>query len=113
MDCLGVERLCKGIWYSSGLIVHTVIQGSIPGITGFAAEMIPFFILHRGKPEIEIFASIFAGLILGIQAWRTNSFIYCFIVHWSVMIFVDVVSVLRYKSGSYGIGLDSFFKLFF
>jgi len=76
-------------------------------------QMIPFFILHRGKPEIEIFASIFAGLILGIQAWRTNSFIYCFIVHWSVMIFVDVVSVLRYKSGSYGIGLDSFFKLFF
>jgi len=76
-------------------------------------QMLPFFILHRGKPDIETFASIFAGLILGIQAWRANSFIYCFIVHWCVMIFVDVVSVLRYKSGSYGIGPDSFIKLFF
>ncbi len=75
-------------------------------------QMIPFFILHRGKPEIETFASIFAGLILGAQAWRANSFIYCFLVHWSIMIFVDVISVLRYKTQSYGIGIDSFLKLF-
>ncbi len=75
-------------------------------------QMIPFFILHRGKPEIEVFASIFAGLILGVQAWRAKSFIYCFLVHWSVMIFVDVISVLRYKSQSYGIGFDAFIKLF-
>lgn len=75
-------------------------------------QMIPFFILHRGKPEIEIFASIFGGLILGVQAWRANSFIYCFLVHWCVMIFVDVISVLRYKSQSYGIGFDDFIKLF-
>jgi len=76
-------------------------------------QMVPFFILHRGKPDIETFASIFAGLILGVQAWRARSFIYCFIVHWSVMIFVDIVSVLRYKSGSYGIGPSAFIKLFF
>lgn len=82
------------------------------GYYAILIQMIPFFILHRGKPEIEIFASIFGGLILGIQAWRANSFIYCFVVHWTVMIFVDVVSVLRYKSGSYGIGPDSFLKLF-
>ncbi len=75
-------------------------------------QMVPFFILHRGKPEIETFSSIFAGLILGVQAWRSNSFIYCFIVHWSVMIFVDVISVLRYKSQSYGIGPEAFIKLF-
>ncbi len=82
------------------------------GFYAIFIQMIPFFILHRGKPEIETFASIFAGLILGVQAWRSNSFIYCFLVHWSVMIFVDVISVLRYKTDSYGIGLDAFLKLF-
>ncbi|MEO8514475.1 MAG: CPBP family intramembrane glutamic endopeptidase [Ignavibacteria bacterium] len=82
------------------------------GFYAIFIQMIPFFILHRGKPEIETFASIFAGLILGVQAWRSNSFIYCFLVHWSVMIFVDVISVLRYKSQSYGIGFDAFLKLF-
>jgi hypothetical protein len=76
-------------------------------------QMIPFFILHKGKPEIEVFASIFAGLILGIQALRANSFIYCFVLHWMVNIFNDTISVLRYKSQSYGIGIDSFIKLFF
>jgi membrane protease YdiL (CAAX protease family) len=76
-------------------------------------QMIPFFILHRGKPEIEVFSAIFAGLILGIQAYRANSFIYCFIVHWSVNIFNDTVSVLRYKSQSYGIGPGALIKLFF
>lgn len=75
-------------------------------------QMVPFFILHRGKPEIETFASIFAGLILGVQAWRANSFIYCFLVHWFVMIFIDVISVLRYRSQSYGVGFDAFIKLF-
>ncbi|MCX7878728.1 MAG: hypothetical protein N2510_08845, partial [Ignavibacteria bacterium] len=29
-------------------------------------QMIPFFILHRGKPDIETFASIFAGLLFGV-----------------------------------------------
>jgi len=76
-------------------------------------QMIPFVILHRGKPEIEVFASIFAALVLGIQALRANSFIYCFFVHWLVMIFIDIISVLRYKSQSFGIGFESLYKLFF
>jgi membrane protease YdiL (CAAX protease family) len=76
-------------------------------------QMIPFFILHRGKPELEVFSAIFGGLILGIQALRARSFIYCFFVHWAVNIFNDTISVLRYKSQSYGIGIDSLFKLFF
>lgn len=76
-------------------------------------QMIPFFILHRGKPEIEVFSAIIGGLILGIQAYRARSFLYCFLVHWIVNIFNDTISVLRYKSQSYGIGIDSFIKLFF
>jgi hypothetical protein len=82
------------------------------GIYAVFIQMIPFFILHRGKPELETFASIFAALILGYQAFRSGSFIYCFGVHWIVMLFVDIISVLRYKSQSYGIGFDSFIKLF-
>jgi hypothetical protein len=76
-------------------------------------QMIPFFILHRGKPELEVFASIFAGLVLGIQALRANSFLYCFLVHWIIMIFIDTISVLRYKSQSYGIGFSAIYKIFF
>jgi uncharacterized protein len=66
-------------------------------------QMIPFFILHKGKPEIELFASILAGIILGIQALRSNSFIYSWILHWLVMLSIDTISIYRYLNKFYGI----------
>jgi uncharacterized protein len=66
-------------------------------------QMIPFFILHRGKPEIELFASIFAGIILGIQALRSNSFFYCWLLHSCVMLSIDTISIIRYTTNFYRI----------
>ncbi len=66
-------------------------------------QMIPFFILHRGKPDLELFASIFAGLILGVQALRANSFIYAWILHWIVMLSIDSISIFRYTNNFYKI----------
>jgi uncharacterized protein len=66
-------------------------------------QMIPFFILHRGKPELELFASIIAGLILGIQALRSNSFFYCWLLHSCVMISIDTISIIRYITKFYNI----------
>jgi len=74
-------------------------------------QMIPFFILHKGKPELELFGSILAGIILGVQAIRARSFIYAWIIHALVMISVDGISVLRAKSGIYGINISDFFKV--
>ncbi len=67
------------------------------GLYTIFIQMIPFFILHKGKPEIELFASILAGIILGIQALRSRSFIYSWILHWLVMVSIDVISVLRFN----------------
>jgi hypothetical protein len=66
-------------------------------------QMIPFFILHRGKPEIELFASIIAGLVLGIQALRSGSFFYCWLLHCCVMISIDSISVIRFATKFYGL----------
>jgi len=74
-------------------------------------QMIPFFILHKGKPELELFGSILAGIILGVQAIRARSFIYAWIIHASVMVVVDGFSVLRSNIGVYGISISDFFKI--
>lgn len=66
-------------------------------------QMIPFFILHKGKPDLELFASIFAGIILGIQALRSRSFIYSWLLHFAVMFSIDFISVLRFKFNFYSI----------
>jgi len=73
------------------------------GYYSILIQMIPFFILHRGKPEIELFASIFAGLILGIQALRSRSFIYSWLLHWLVMVSIDSISILRSNLNFYSI----------
>ncbi len=73
------------------------------GVYAVFIQMIPFFILHRGKPELELFASIFAGIILGVQAVRARSFIYAWLLHWLVMVSVDIISVIRSNLNFYKI----------
>ena len=73
------------------------------GYYAIFVQMIPFFILHKGKPDLELFGSILAGIILGIQALRSRSFIYAWILHSIIMISIDTISVLRYNFSFYKI----------
>ena len=73
------------------------------GYYAIFVQMIPFFILHKGKPDLELLGSIFAGIILGIQALRSRSFVYAWILHSAIMISIDIISVLRYKFQFYNI----------
>jgi len=74
-------------------------------------QMIPFVILHNGKPVAETFGAIAGGIALGILAFRTNSIIYCIITHAGVMFTIDLVSTLRYRTNEYGVGLDALFNI--
>lgn len=75
-------------------------------------QMIPFLILHNGKPAPETFGAIIAGIALGILALRTRSFIYGAIVHFGVMISIDFISALRFRANDFGVGLKSLFNIF-
>ena len=44
-------------------------------------QMIPFALLHAGKPEIEAIGCIVKGLYFGYVAYRTNSMWPVFIIH--------------------------------
>lgn len=74
-------------------------------------QMIPFVILHNGKPFPETLGAIIGGIALGILAFRTRSFLYCVIVHISVMFTIDLFSVLRYRAADFGIGVSSFINI--
>jgi len=81
------------------------------GYYAILIQMIPFLILHNGKPVLETFGAIFGGIALGILAWRTASFYYCVIIHTAVMFTIDFISVLRFRSSDYGIGLNSILNI--
>jgi hypothetical protein len=81
------------------------------GYYAILIQMIPFVILHNGKPVAETFGAIAGGIALGILAFRTNSFFYGVITHMGVMFSIDFICTLRFRTNDYGVGLDSFTNL--
>ncbi len=75
-------------------------------------QMIPFVILHNGKPFPETLGAIFGGIALGVLALRTRSIYYCIITHIGVMYSIDFISTLRFRANDYGIGVTSLVNLF-
>lgn len=58
-------------------------------------QMVPFVLLHLGKPEIETLSTIITGIYFGWVAYRGNSFWPAFIIHVFINIsFVIFVNVL-------------------
>jgi len=45
-------------------------------------QAVPFALAHIGKPELETLSCIFGGAFFGYVAWRTNSSLYPFLIHW-------------------------------
>ncbi len=60
-----------------------------------AVSTIPFVLMHFGKPMLEVYGSIIAGVVLGIVALRARSFIPAAILHFAVAAALDVAAVLR------------------
>ncbi|NWF90125.1 MAG: CPBP family intramembrane metalloprotease [Ignavibacteriaceae bacterium] len=81
------------------------------GFYSIFIQMIPFVILHNGKPMLETFGAILAGLALGILALRTKSIFYCVIAHMSVMFSIDLISSLRYRANDFGVGFSSLMNI--
>jgi uncharacterized protein len=55
-------------------------------------QAVPFALAHIGKPEVETLSTIFGGFAFGWVAWRTKSFLYPFLIHWFIAMFVILVA---------------------
>ena len=65
--------------------------GDIPAVI---IQMIPFAILHTGKPELETLSSILGGIFMGIIALRGKSFIPCVLIHFFMAFTMDLFAIL-------------------
>ena len=54
------------------------------GKSAIFVQAIPFVLLHLGKPFLETLACIPGGFIFGYVAYRTRSFLPCFIIHFGM-----------------------------
>lgn len=65
------------------------------GSNAIFAMVVPYCMIHYGKPALEAFAAIFAGLVLGTLAMKTRSIWSGFAIHVSVALSMDVASMMQ------------------
>ena len=82
---IGVE------FFFRGFIVHGFKKQF--GIYSILIMMIPYCMIHFGKPMPETIAAIFAGLILGLLSLKSNSIWLGVAIHYSVAITMDLAAL--------------------
>lgn len=90
LDLLGWEFIFRG-WLLFGYARKF-------GPDALWLQAVPFALAHLGKPEIETLSTIFGGFAFGLVAWRTRSFVYPFLIHWFVSVFIVLAA-----SGALGV----------
>lgn len=65
----------------------------VAGPNAIFLQAVPFALAHMGKPELETMSTIFGGAGYGFVAWRTRSFVYPWLIHCFVTIFVILVAM--------------------
>lgn len=62
------------------------------GPIALVLQAVPFTLAHFGKPELETLSCIFGGTAFGYVAWRTDSALYPFLIHWFLTSFTKLVA---------------------
>lgn len=65
------------------------------GANAIFVMVVPYAMIHFNKPMAEAFASIFAGIVLGILALRSRSIFGGFAIHCGVAWSMDVLALLH------------------
>jgi membrane protease YdiL (CAAX protease family) len=84
LDLIGWEFLFRG-WILFGYARKF-------GAEALWLQAVPFALMHNGKPELETLSTIFGGFAFGWIAYRTNSFVWPFLIHWFIATFIIVVA---------------------
>ncbi len=72
------------------------------GYLGIFIMVIPYCMVHFGKPAPEVFMAIPAGLILGYLALKSRTWIFGALLHWTVAITMDALAIIH--KGGFGPG---------
>ena len=70
------------------------LERRICAVYAVLVQIVPFALLHIGKPEMETIGSVFAGIALGVLALRTRSVLYCVLLHGLVAWAMDLAAML-------------------
>lgn len=90
IDLLGWE------FFFRGFLLFGLAE--IAGPNAILLQAVPFALAHLGKPALETFTTLIGGAYFGWVAWRSGSFVYAYLLHWLINVFV-ILSSLGYFGG--------------
>ena len=82
-------------FFFRGFILFALLR--VAGPSAVVLQAVPFAMAHVGKPFLETISTIFGGTLFGWVAWRSESFLYSFFIHWFIMSFVVVVALMAFR----------------
>jgi len=70
-----------------------MLFGLEEGLGWYAAivQAVPFTLAHIGKPELETYACIVGGTLIGLVGLRVRSFYPAFFIHWFITVTLEIV----------------------
>lgn len=83
---LGLEIFFRGWWIRATRVF---------GVGAIWSMVVPYAMVHYGKPYLEACAAIIAGVVLGSLSMRTRSIYAGFLVHCTVAVLMDVLALYR------------------
>lgn len=87
----GVELFAwEFVWRGLMLFAFARILGPGPAIF---LQAVPFAFMHLGKPEVEALSTIFGGAAFGYIAWKSDSFVYPWLIHWFITSFTMLIAL--------------------
>lgn len=84
---LSLEFFFRGFWLRA---LHRSM-----GSSAIFAMVVPYCMIHFGKPFLETLAAIFAGVFLGTIALRTRSIWSGFLIHVGVAVSMDLAAMFQ------------------
>ncbi|MBE0433966.1 CPBP family intramembrane metalloprotease [candidate division WOR-3 bacterium] len=57
-------------------------------------QALAFALAHFRKPQIEAYGAVLAGIILGLLALRSRSFLPCVVLHYMIVLTADILGIL-------------------
>jgi membrane protease YdiL (CAAX protease family) len=95
LDFLVWEAFYLGQFFTLELFFRGFLLRALRGFGAGAiwAMVVPYCMIHYGKPYLEACAAIAAGVVLGSLAMRTRSIYAGFFVHATVAVLMDVLAL--------------------
>jgi len=85
LDFVGWEFFFRGF-----LLFALARRGDV--LLAIFFQAVPFFLLHAGKPDVELVMSFFGGIVSGWFCYRAGTFIPLLLLHWVQIVTVGLAA---------------------